>query len=198
MKRGRWSHFFASLAIGLWMVLLAGSSFAAEEAKAPEPAKTEAPRGCTCMPQRQRRNCQDILLRRATIRRSRRHGRIQPEQHPASGRRQQAMAKAISRRNCRLRTSMIGWSITSTRSIMCGCRRRILGHVHAGWFHAGRNRSMPREERFSHRGYEPDDLSARLFGFLGLWFCDRLGQLVEWSGCPGLVSLARSRSVDAE
>ena len=48
MKRVRWSHFFASLAIGLWMVLLAGSSFAAEEAKAPEPAKVEAPRGCTC------------------------------------------------------------------------------------------------------------------------------------------------------
>jgi ammonium transporter, Amt family len=43
MKRVRWSHFFASLAIGLWMVLLAGSSFAAEEAKAPEPAKVEAP-----------------------------------------------------------------------------------------------------------------------------------------------------------
>jgi ammonium transporter, Amt family len=43
MKRLRWSHFFASLAIGLWMVLLAGSSFAAEEAKAPEPAKVEAP-----------------------------------------------------------------------------------------------------------------------------------------------------------
>src|SRR5882762_1739680 len=43
MKIVRWSHFFASLAIGLWMVLLAGSSFAAEEAKAPEPAKVEAP-----------------------------------------------------------------------------------------------------------------------------------------------------------
>ena len=35
-------------------------------------------------------------------------------------------------------------------------------------------------------------------GFLGLRFCDRLGQLVEWSGCSGLVSLTRSRSVTAQ
>jgi Amt family ammonium transporter len=43
MKRVRCGYFFASLAIGLWMVLFTGLSFAAEEAKAPEPAKAEAP-----------------------------------------------------------------------------------------------------------------------------------------------------------
>jgi Amt family ammonium transporter len=43
MKRVRATYFFASLAIGLWMVLFTALSFAAEEAKAPEPAKAEAP-----------------------------------------------------------------------------------------------------------------------------------------------------------
>src|SRR4030095_10898241 len=50
MKRVRWSYFFASLAIGLWMVLSTGLSFAAEEAKAPEPAKAEAPAAATAAP----------------------------------------------------------------------------------------------------------------------------------------------------
>ena len=71
MKRVRWSHFFASLAIGLWMVLLAGSSFAAEEAKAPEPAKAEAPAAAAAprLPrQRRRRSCRRYFT--ATSRRS--------------------------------------------------------------------------------------------------------------------------------
>ena len=50
MKRVRWSYFFASLAIGLWMVLSTGLSFAAEEAKAPEPAKAEAPAAAPAAP----------------------------------------------------------------------------------------------------------------------------------------------------
>src|SRR3989449_8628427 len=50
MKRVRCSYFFASLAIGLWMVLFTGLSFAAEEAKAPEPAKAEAPAAAPAAP----------------------------------------------------------------------------------------------------------------------------------------------------
>jgi ammonium transporter, Amt family len=50
MKRVRWSYFFASLAIGLWMVLFTGLSLAAEEAKAPEPAKAEAPAAAPAAP----------------------------------------------------------------------------------------------------------------------------------------------------
>ena len=50
MKRVRGSYFFASLAIGLWMVLFTGLSFAAEEAKAPEPAKAEAPAAAPAAP----------------------------------------------------------------------------------------------------------------------------------------------------
>jgi ammonium transporter, Amt family len=50
MKRVRWSYFFASLTIGLWMVLFTGLSFAAEEAKAPEPAKAEAPAAAPAAP----------------------------------------------------------------------------------------------------------------------------------------------------
>src|SRR6266511_2239332 len=50
MKRVRGSYFFASLAIGLWMVLFTGLSFAAEEAKAPEPAKAETPAAAPAAP----------------------------------------------------------------------------------------------------------------------------------------------------
>ncbi|HEY2918049.1 MAG TPA: ammonium transporter [Candidatus Binatia bacterium] len=50
MKRVTCSYFFASLAIGLWMVLFTGLSFAAEEAKAPEPAKAEAPAAAPAAP----------------------------------------------------------------------------------------------------------------------------------------------------
>jgi ammonium transporter, Amt family len=50
MKRVRGSYFFASLAIGLWMVLFTGSSFAAEEAKVSEPAKAEAPAAAPAAP----------------------------------------------------------------------------------------------------------------------------------------------------
>jgi ammonium transporter, Amt family len=50
MKRVRGSYFFASLAIGLWMVLFTGSSFAAEEAKVSEPAKADAPAAAPAAP----------------------------------------------------------------------------------------------------------------------------------------------------
>jgi ammonium transporter, Amt family len=50
MKRVRCGYFFASLAIALWMVLFTGLSFAAEEAKAPEPAKVEAPAAAPAAP----------------------------------------------------------------------------------------------------------------------------------------------------
>jgi ammonium transporter, Amt family len=51
MKRViRGSYSFASLAVGLWMVLFTGLSFAAEEAKAPEPAKAEAPAATPAAP----------------------------------------------------------------------------------------------------------------------------------------------------
>ncbi len=43
MNRGKSRTIFASLAIGLWMIFFTGWTFAAEEAKAPEPAKAEAP-----------------------------------------------------------------------------------------------------------------------------------------------------------
>ena len=50
MNRGRSRTIFASLAIGLWMILFTGWSFAAEEAKAPEPAKAEAPAAAPAAP----------------------------------------------------------------------------------------------------------------------------------------------------
>ena len=43
MNRGRSRSIFASVAVGLWMILFTGLSFSAEEVKAPEPAKAEAP-----------------------------------------------------------------------------------------------------------------------------------------------------------
>ena len=43
MNRGRSRSIFASVAVGLWMILFTGPSFSAEEAKAPEPAKAETP-----------------------------------------------------------------------------------------------------------------------------------------------------------
>ena len=65
----------------------------------------------------------------------------------------------------------------------------LLGHVHAGRFCLRRNRALPGEERFAHVRDEFDDLSARLLRVLGLWFRDRLGQLVQRAGSAGLVSL---------
>ena len=47
-------------------------------------------------------------------------------------------------------------------------------------------------------GNELDDLSAGLPRLLGLRLRDRLGQLVEWTRTTGLVSVAWSRSFDAE
>ena len=50
MFTGKGRCYFASLAMGLWMVLFSGWSMAAEEAKAPEPAKAEAPAAAPAAP----------------------------------------------------------------------------------------------------------------------------------------------------
>ena len=63
---------------------------------------------------------------------------------------------------------MIGWCTTSIRSITFGRSSLdfLVMFMQAG-FMLRRNRSMPREERCSHLGDEPDDLSARLH--LAFW-----------------------------
>ena len=84
---------------------------------------------------------------------------------------------------------MIESLTTSIRSTTCGLLvAGFLRHVHAGRIYAGGNGFVSRQECPHIHGDELDDLSARLFGVLGLWFCDRLGQLVERAGPAGLVS----------
>src|SRR5262245_60588148 len=50
MQRGKHKIIFASVAMTLWVLLFAGRMFAAEEAKAPEPAKAEAQAAAPAVP----------------------------------------------------------------------------------------------------------------------------------------------------
>ena len=201
MKRVRWSHFFASLAIGLWMVLLAGSSFAAEEAKAPEPAKVEAPAAAPLHRRRQRR--------RRSCRRYFTATSDDPKKPPPwpdptgaasgvwatpAGDGKGDIPEKLSTQDVYDRMVHNLYSI----NYRVGARRWILWSCSCRQDSCWSKPVFAARRMLAHGGYESDDLSARRIGFLALWFCDWLGQLVEWSGCTGLVSLTRSRFVDAE
>jgi len=93
------------------------------EVTAPRPRLR--PRHLTLRQQNRRQSCRIILLRPATIRRNRLHGRIQQVLRRVFGQLLRAMLRAIFLTSYPCRTSTIEWPITSIRSIMCGHWSRV-------------------------------------------------------------------------
>ena len=191
------------MAGGLWMLLIVGLSFAAEEAPPPagaEPPKAEAPAAAPGAPAAAAPapklppyfTATSPDPKSAAVARS---DRRQLRCLGDAGRRRQGRHPGEAVRSRRLRPDG-AQSLFDQLCVGIGCR--LSRYVHAGWLHVRRDRSLPREERFAHRSDESDDLSAGLSRLLGLRLCDRLGQLVERSRTAGMVPIARPRSFGAK
>ena len=203
MERGKYRTVVASLAGGLWMLLIVGLSFAAEEAPPPagaEPPKAEAPAAAPGAPAAAAPAPKLPPYFTATSPDPK--SPLWPDPTGAAsgvwatpaGDGKGDVPEKLSAQDLYDRIAHNLFSINyrvgawSPASWSCSCRRAS----------ARRDRPVPREERVAHVGHELDDLPARLPRLLGLWLRDRLGQLVERPGAAGLVSVARPGPVGAQ
>ena len=178
MNRGRSRSIFASVAVGLWMILFTAPSFSAEEAKAPEPAKAEAPAAAPSAPAAAAPAPKLPSYFTATSDDPKKPPAWPDPTGGASGVWATPAGDAKGDVPDQLKTGDLYdriahnlYSINFVWVLICGLPR----DVHAGWLHDGRNRSVPGEKFRPHRRDESDDLSARLLGILGLRLRHRLG-----------------------
>ena len=157
MERGKYRTIFASLAGGLWMLLVVGLSLAQEAKPAEEPAKAAAPAAAR---QHRRPNCHRISRRRVRIQRA----SLWPDPTGAnvvSGRRRPAMARETFPRSCRFRISTIGWPTIFSRSTIVWALVAgfLVMFMQAGFMFV--ETGLCRAKNCCpYGGDEPDDLSA--------------------------------------
>ena len=133
------------------------------------------------------------------IRKSHRHGRIQPVRHPVYGRRLRATARGTSRRNCPFKTSTTGWLTTFIRSTLFGRWLRVSSSCSCRPGSCSLRLGSVAQRIASHTA------AMNLYDLPPGWLCVlhlrlryRMGQLVERSCAARLVRVAWSRSFGAE
>ena len=187
MKRVRCGYFFASLAIALWMVLFTGLSFAAEEAKAPEPAKVEAPAAAPAAPAAAEPAPKLPSYFTATSDDPKKPSAWPDPTGAASGVWATPAGDAKGDVPDQLKPADLYDRIAHN-----------LYSINYVWALIAGFLVMFMQKCCAHCGDELDDLSARLPCVLGVRLRDWLGELVEWARTPGMVPISRSRPVGAQ
>ncbi len=199
MKRGIRRYFSASLAMLLGTSLIVRAVFAADETKAPEPAKAEAPAATPAAPDAKAAEPAPKLPTyfTATSRRSEEASAWPDPTGAASGVWATPAGDAKGDIPEQLQSAdfydRIAHNLYSINYVWVLIAGFLVMFMQAG-FMLVETGSVPREECGAHRGDELHDLSARLSRLLGLWLRHRLGQLVERPGAAGLVSVSRPRT----
>ena len=203
MERGKYRTVVASLAGGLWMLLIVGLSFAAEEAAPPagaEPPKAEAPAAAPGAPAAAAPAPKLPPYFTATSPDPK--TTLWPDPTGANsgvwatpaGDGKGDIPEKLSAQDVYDRMAHNLFSINFVWALVAGF---LVMFMQAGFMFV--ETGLCRAKNASHTAaMNFDDLPAGVSRVLGLRLCDRLGQLVERTGAAGLVRVARSRPFGAQ